>query len=569
MVEAMGLDKLVEYEKEFDSVVQGLPLWQLPVRPILTALHYIADSLFNGSQLDDSYSPQPEVGCAAGERLSYLIPSLLKCTSEPMDLDAADALGAFHKKDPHGVGLRLLLEYGHFCQLMPEVHHGYYAIEGDVSGGFSLSHANPQFTQHEALDILLSELSMSFVSAPPPHLADRFDYQARLAPRLDYVLKVHTLKLFYDHYCQHLIEPPILTEEGYRVAMGVGREEFGRFCAALCTYADYCKGMAYACKRRLQREGFSEAVRDELFEWISVNWKETFFVGTLQWLTGLGFDKIDHLLAFFTIDFRDGHKSGKHAGDGFLPPLARFEQAYLFNPDLLKLFLPARNVLYTLNRTDQKRFDQLVSQHLEPQLLEATGDLFRLFDGLDIVPNHYWISGEMDLLVYSAAENVVLHVQAKASIPPHGARMVQTVEGRMQEGIKQLERLRGLAPEQRNAVLSQALGKAVYDVMIIDVLLSRSCLGTDRIWSQLGDILPLNLTLLRGVLRQARSEGPGLSLRSFPARVREETRRLIQTMRPQYVQEELRVGRTMLRVPLLKFDSERLGEERRQIWASS
>lgn len=130
-------------------------------------------------------------------------------------------------------------------------------------------------------------------------------------------------------------------------------------------------------------------------------------------------------------------------------------------------------------------------------------------------------------------------------------------------------RLRGLAPDQRNAILSQALGKAVRDVVIIDVLLSRSCLGTDRIWSQLGDILPLNLTLLRGVLRKARSEGPTISLRSFPTRVREETGRLMQTVRPQYVQQELLVGTTMLRVPLLEFDVERLREEQRQMWASS
>lgn len=461
------------------------------------------------------------------------------------------------------------MTYGHFCELMPEVHRGYYTVEGDVSGGFSLSHSSPQFAQHEALDIVLTELSLTFVSAPSLHLEDRFDYQARLAPKFDYALKVHTLKLFFDHYQQHLTEPPILTEDGYRAAMGVGREEFERFRAALFAYADYCKGMADAVKRRLRREGFSEAVWAELLEWISVNWKETFFVGTLKGLTGIECGKLDHLLAPFTIDFREGHKTGKHAGDGFLPPLARLEQAYLFNPDLLKLFLPARNVLYTLNRTNQQRFDQLVSQHLDPQLLQAAGDLFRPFDGLDVVRNHDWGSGEIDLLVYSAAENVALHVQAKATIPPQGARMVQAIEGRMQEGIEQLKRLRNLDPNRRNKVLSQAIGKAVRDVVVIDVLLSRSCLGTDRIWSQLGDILPLNLTLLRGVLRRTRLEGTVLSLRSFPTLVSEETRRLMRKARPEYVQKEMLAGITTLRVPLLEFDAEWIREEQRKIWASS
>ena len=49
----------------------------------------------------------------------------------------------------------------------------------------------------------------------------------------------------------HVNEPPVLAEEGCKAARGVGREESERCRAALMAYADYCRGMAAGCTRRL------------------------------------------------------------------------------------------------------------------------------------------------------------------------------------------------------------------------------------------------------------------------------------------------------------------------------
>lgn len=185
--------------------------------------------------------------------------------------------------------------------------------------------------------------------------------------------------------------------------------------------------MATAFERRIRREGFRDELWNELLEWISVNWKETFFLGVLQGMTGLAPEAIDRLISLFSIDFRQGRKAGRQAGDGFLPPLARLSENFLFNPDLLRLFLPARSVLYTLNRTDRKRFDDLVSEHLEPKLLASADSLFGQFDGLEVVKNHAWGAGEFDLLVYSPPQNAAMHIQAIEAIPPEGARMVQAI----------------------------------------------------------------------------------------------------------------------------------------------
>lgn len=562
-------EDLIEYEGEFDRLIALLPIWQLPVRPILTTLHIVVDGLFNGSRRNEGVVANPEAGNAAGARLSYLVPYLLKCESEPTGLNAADAIRAVNELDPDGTQRAVLLCYGHFCEIMPEVHRGYYVVEGSVAAGFRLTHTTQRFADHEAIDIILAELSLSFLEAPAPRFLEHFDRQAKAAPQCDLKLKFHLLKLLYEHYLANLNEPPILSEEGYLSAFGTTRKDFERFRACLFSYADYCKGMAAALVRRIRQEGFGDALWTELLEWLSVNWKETFFVGVLKGLTGLEFNAIDRLLELFAVDFRNGHKSGKHAGDGFFPPLARLEEAYLFSPDLLKFFLPARNVLYSLNRTDRKRYDDLVSHHLEPELIKLAADLFATFSGLRIASNYIWDEGEIDLLVYCETENVALQIQAKAAIPPQGARMVQAVETRMLEGIEQLRRFRSLRPEQRDEVISKAIGVHARDVEIVEMLLSRSCFGTDRVWSQLETIVPMNLTLLRGILRDARADSDRLSLQTFADRVHQALRRLTQSAHPRFVEREMLAGKTTIRLPLLEFDAAYLRKEQRRIWADS
>src|SRR5690606_4819677 len=122
-------------------------------------------------------------------------------------------------------------------------------------------------------------------------------------------------------------------------------------------------------------------------------------------------------------------------GDGFFPPLWRIDGSVLFNCDVLKLMLPARNILYSLNKTNQQLYDNSISQHLEPQLIENARAVLDGVSGLIVVPNVEWENGEIDLLVFSVDENACLHVQAKAAIPPQGTRMIRAVEDRIDEGL--------------------------------------------------------------------------------------------------------------------------------------
>ena len=417
----------------------------------------VADGLFNGSRLNLDQAPRPEAGNSAAGRFSYLMPLLMGCDIEPLGEDADNALQAVKDTDPDSTQMAMLVGYGHFCELMPEVHRGYYLVEGDEEIGFQLRHPSGEFAGHEALDIILAELSLSvFLNSPEPFFVELFDGLARTVPFGDSAEMGRAFHLHNEHYRRYFNEPPFLTEEGYRAAAGVGSEEFTRFRAALCAMADFARGMASAVDRRIRREGdLDKRLLKEMLEWISVCSKDTAFFGFLKGLSGLDFDKLERLVALFSVDFRAGKKSGGHARDGFFPPIARLEGSVLYNPDLLKLFMTARNILFAVRHQDEKLFNDMVSKHLEPSLVQQAADLLRAVPGLDIVLGHDWRKGDLDMLVYSAAENAALHVQAKAAIPPQGARMIQTIEGRVGEGLDQLKRLRDLPQGERDAILSQ------------------------------------------------------------------------------------------------------------------
>ncbi|MFO0845495.1 MAG: hypothetical protein U0797_24440 [Gemmataceae bacterium] len=564
----MSIDKLKAYESNFDSWVKELPILKLPVRAPLAALHEVSDGLFNGSRGNEKHAPRPEAGTSLAGRLSYLMPLLMGCDTEPVGTDAENALQAVRETDPNCAQRAMLLGYSHFCELMPEVHRGYYSVEGDEEAGFLLRHASEAFSSHEALDIILAELSLSLVIDVPEFLhAELFDGLARTVPVADAGTMGRVLRECADHYRKYFNEPPFMTEEGYHAAVGVTSDDFVRFRAALCAMADYAKGMADALDRRIRREGDPDGrLRKEMLEWISVHWRENPFFGFLKALSDVDFDKLDRLVALFSVDFRTGKKSGAHARDGFLPPVARLETSVLYNPDLLKLFLPARNILFAVHHQDAKRFDDLVSKHLEPALVQQAVDLLRPVPGLITVVGHEWAKGELDLLVYSPQENVVLHMQAKAAIPPQGARMVQAIEGRAREGLDQLKRFRDLPGETRDEVLSRALGRTVSGVKVIDVLLSRSCFGTTKTWSKLGSVVPLNLTLLSGVTKPVRTAGHPLPLGDFPARVWEEINRVMREARPQWVTKEAILGPVVFRLPMLDYDNEAVRLANIRMW---
>ena len=107
--------------------------------------------------------------------------------------------------------------------------------------------------------------------------------------------------------------------------------------------------------------------------------------------------------------------------------------------------------------------------------------------------------GEFDLLVYDPRDNSVCHIQAKAPVPPQGARMVARLEGRVLEGLDQLRRFRELPESERTRIVTNAVGSAVTDPQLIhDVVMTRTSFGTAAVWNALAG--RSNPPLLKGAV---------------------------------------------------------------------
>jgi hypothetical protein len=569
----MSVEKLKAFELKYDSLVEQLDILKLPVRALLASMHLLADNLFYGTRMNSAnplaHPPRPEAGLNLASRFSHLIRLLQRCPTEPLGMDADNAINALLCEDPSGQEFPMLVNYGHFSDLMPEVHRGYYLVEGDEESGFVLSHPSAEFAHHEALDIILAELSLSMLlNSSETAFSSLFDGLAETAPLADALAMEQALRALNGHYRRYFNEPPYLTEDGYRAACGVGSEDFARFRAALLAMSDYAIGLSAALDRRIRTEGDpGNVIWKEMLEWISVCWTEQGFLGFLKALSGLEDTKLDRLVNLFSGDFRTGMQSHAHARDGFFPPLARLETCFLYSPWLLKPFMTARNIAFAVRHQDQKLFDEIVSSHLEPALVQQAAELFRSMPCLEVVPGRKWQKSEIDLLVYSPTENVALHIQAKAAIPPSGARMVQNLETRSREGLDQLNAFRKLNQPDRDAVLSEALGHQVDGVTVIDVLLSRSCFGTHKVWAQLGAVVPMNLAILAGVTKPFRAERRPIPLAELPRLAKDEIDRVMKQAKPKWVVKEAVMGLVQFRLPMLEYDNDAVRAANLRMWS--
>ncbi|QHG71508.1 hypothetical protein [Ensifer adhaerens] len=273
--------------------------------------------------------------------------------------------------------------------------------------------------------------------------------------------------------------------------------------AALMGYADFCLGMADAAellsarafpcyrRKRLQRE-----VR----EWTAPLLNRNHIIGIAAGVSGVDPPVAEKIVNLFTIVTSDLKNSG--GGDGFFPPFFRLGGSLLFSPHAVKFMMPERNLLYRTARTDQRTFDNVVSGSLEPSLLQDAVKCFSDMPNVVVRPEVNWRNGEIDLLVYHAPTNTALQIQAKAAIPPQGARMVARLESRSLEAAEQIKRFLDLSEKERDTICSAAIGKKVEGVSWTSAVMTRTCLGTEKAWSAIAGYVPLNPVMLKAAVKR-------------------------------------------------------------------
>lgn len=246
-------------------------------------------------------------------------------------------------------------------------------------------------------------------------------------------------------------------------------------------------------------------LQKEVGEWVAPLLNRNHIIGTAAGLSGVDPDKAESIVDLFTLDLDNLKRSG--FGEGFFPPFLRLENALLFSPHAVKRMMPERNLLYAMLRTDQERFDNVVSQHLEPALLDDAARYLAAQPDVEVTTNHNWDQGEIDLLAFHEPSNSALQLQAKAAVPPQGARMVAQVESRTREAAEQISRFLALESATKDSIASAAFGRPLSAVTWSSGVLARTCLGTQKGWEAIGAYVPLNLVLLRAAVKRLQESG--------------------------------------------------------------
>lgn len=552
-----ALNQLREFESQLDAEVANLAIWRLPVRCVLLAMHYSLYGFFTTDR---------EKATTIAARMSHLIPMLAKCPPEPIGENAANALRAYVDTDPTLQQLLLAINYGHFSEVMPQVHRNYYTVTAMGEKHFRLEHRTENSAAMEVRDIVLSELAMPHITSPSPDVSEAIEQLTRTVPQANISLVGQVLGSYIDHYLKNVKEPELLSDAVLVDAFGADTQAINRFTSTLLAVAALAVDLSRALEARVRAEGTPKDLEAEWLEWVSIFWTADYVRHILRGTTGVSDEALTRLFSIFALDFRKKPARTELGGDGYFPPLAFLVGGgLLIGPYFTWLFTHTRNMLYALLKTDQQKFDNVVSGGLEPQLLIHVESMFRRLPGIEIKANVAWDAREIDLLVFEPATNTALHIQAKAPIAPYGARMIARLESRIQEGIEQVQSFRALPQERVDTVISEAFGREVSGVKVIDAILARSCFGTYRTWDNAADISFLSLAVLAELTR----EGPMRlqTLAELPARAQEYLEETIAKASPVWTHKPLILGEYVIDLPMLDLDQRFLDGERRKVWS--
>jgi hypothetical protein len=157
-------------------------------------------------------------------------------------------------------------------------------------------------------------------------------------------------------------------------------------------------------------------------------------------------------------------------------------------------------------------------------------------------------------LVYDRNDNVALHIQAKGTIPPHGAKLTRNLESQILGGLNQLARLRDLPLREKDRIIGEAIQTEVANVEVVDVLLARSSFGTIKVWGEMGRVVACSLPVLAGATRKLLQASGRIPLSTFSEAVAQTIEDIRTDCHPQWSTWTMELDGTGITIPLLNLD---------------
>lgn len=393
--------------------------------------------------------------------------------------------------------------------VFPFIHTGVYTYKRLDQHTSLVDYASASACRAELVDSVLS--NMSIPTIPQFIVSGTRDHWVAIKRRLDrrevpnVIKSTKYIEKIYDAMSHLYREAALVPDVVYSNLGFSDADAFRKIRQALCAicyaYMQTTIVVNRYCKERKLGDDVEYGLREGLA--MAVVPKQAIKEIALK-LTGVDESDFNKFGEFF---FEDG-STRSSISKRFLPPFWDLGGILYFCPGAAFISMSVRNLIITVQNhepfTEKYKFHEQISELFEPALLRRAKHHFEA-NGISVVLEKKIPGTEIDLLAYCAKSNTLLTVQAKATLYPEGARMVKNLDGRISEGIEQLEKFDRLPEKDKTRIINECFpGVGEKHPRHINGVLTNSSFGTYKSWERMErkKIIPVNCNILRHVLPQ-------------------------------------------------------------------
>ena len=547
--------KLEALEATLDQQLESLSIWQASFQSILSTLLLIIDNVGRSKGADTAMDYL--------SRLSYLFNKIRdNAANHEVESSASAIMGL---AEAHAVDITFLNAFAHFSMLMPQIHRGTIVpikIDGNI---YELDYASKEVEAAELMDKLYAAISLQ-VAVTYKKETDLYRFLYKKVTLNDSTFAhedARWIKDMADYYKQFVFIIEVLPSVVLEQAIGLTYTEYVSLTAAIRAYAEYFLTLATAYLSQ-SNSATDPQTKDVLmvqyFENI-VCCLNSNFVGFFMTISGLSKEKVlrglSNYMTIYSNNTGENFVENAFCGDGFFPPICLIDKFIIFSPHSFLYMLNVNNALYSLNKMNQKHFNDNISHHLEPTLVNQLEYLFLNIPGLSTAKNVHYDKSEIDLLVLSEAEKICLVIQVKATIAPDSSRTVQNVQGRALEGIEKINLFNELSEDQKLVLINKEFNTTLTEVQTVDLLVVRSSAGSAKIWQHNERVRIANYAVLAWIISRM-IEAKEHVIANFSDRIKATQDELVSLSQWKKEMQDLVIGDYTIKMPNLNINMDEI-----------
>lgn len=550
-------ENLIEIENQIDKLLEDLSIWKLSFQDIYSTLLLMTEKI--------DYDGDKDTAMDYLSRISLIYP-IIKKLAQNIEIESTTTSILKTGNKQFLEDINFLIAYAHFSLLMPQIHRNVLSVNQVSEFCFELDFANDDIKNSELIDKLYSTISLQ-VSFSSKELESIKLHTSKKASKREYNLNgldFQFINKLFQHHKNFFINIQVLPDEIIESKLGFNHNDFILFSSALKAFSDYFIVLARSYKEQINEEKYSSEENDKLMseymEW-SVCCLKYQALGWFLGSTGLNKDKFDIILSYFIEIYSNDtgiqFQENSSCGEGYLPPITLIQKSIIFSPHALRYLVNFNNILYSINHKNKKLFDEEISQHLEPTLINQLEYLFSKFKDLEVRKNVNYGISEIDMLLLSKKENICITIQIKTTIAPDSTRSVTRVQDRTLEAFKQINIFESLSHQEKADILKREYDIDIDDIKFINLIVVRSCAGSDKAWEINDKYKIINYSLISKILCEKLKNNDS-EFSNFENEILLKQRELIVLSNWRIEYETLKIDKYEIKFPNIYFDDNKI-----------